>query len=144
MFVEFRQLSLFFSHFRLHGWPARVKILFMRHLRPPSILSLVAFLLVVLAPLASHAAVMTFHQNKQFDGALNGATMGGGNNFAVNNDWSAITFLDGNDCGAACSSGAVLVRIDSNLGTGFALGGVAFNFASASSANPSYSQWRRV
>ena len=134
MFVVMSQLSLFFSRFWLHGGPAEVNILFMRHLRPRSILALVAFLLVALAPLASHAAVTTYHQYEQLDGALSGATRGGGFGFASAGDWSAITFLDGAiDCGAACSNGrTVMLRIDSNLSSNlFGLGGIAFNFSLA-------------
>lgn len=104
-------------------------------LRPSLILVVLAFALGVLAPGAAGAAVMTFHENGQFDGALNGATRGGGSGYAAAGDWSALTFLSGADCngtgllGANCTTKQVLLVVDSNLaGANFGLGGVAFNF----------------
>ena len=136
MFVVMSQLSLFFSRFWLRGGPAKVNILFMRHLRPRSIMALVAFLLVALAPLASRAAVVTFHQNKDFDGSAAGAVRGAGSGFALASDWTAITFLDSTSCAAVtgvnCSPNTVLLVVDSNVtGAGFAVGGIAFNYGSS-------------
>lgn len=88
------------------------------------------------APGQARAAVLTFHQTAQFDGALNGATRGAGNGYATAGDWSALTFLSGTDCSGVggfsgnCAGRQALLVVDSNLAsTNFGLGGVVFNFS---------------
>lgn len=107
----------------------------MRHTRPCLILALVALLMVTLAPVTGWAAVVTFHQNKDFDGSLLGAVRGGGSGFAAASDWTAITFLSGTDCaplGVNCGNNDVLLVVDSNVsGASFAVGGIAFNYGSS-------------
>lgn len=104
--------------------------------RPRALLAGFVFLLVALASMPTRAAVVTFHQDRQFDGTLNGAAKGAGSGYTLASDWSAITLLDGGSCSAVsitCSSSQVVLVVDSNLaGADYGLGGIAFNFASSS------------